>query len=311
MAEYRALRQKYSMLELCRTPELATQVTLQPMRLGVDAAILFSDILIPLEPMGAPVEFSKGEGPVITKPVRTTKDVEALRIIEPQESLSFVFEAIKMLRKELKVPLIGFAGAPFTLASYLIEGGHSSTYLLTKKLMLSDPDCWNDLMSRLAEVVRRFLRAQVQAGAQAVQLFDSWIGQLSVDDYESSVAPHVAHILRDLETTGVPVIHFGTGTSALLESMTNAGGTVIGLDWRVRLDEGWARVGHDHAVQGNLDPAVFTAPRPVIQRRAADVLRRAAGRPGHIFNLGHGIFPEAPADEVQALVDFIHESTAH
>ncbi len=310
MAEYRALRQKYSMLELCRTPELATQVTLQPMRLGVDAAILFSDILIPLEPMGAPVEFSKGEGPVITKPVRTIADVEALRVIDPEESLPFVFEAIRMLRSELNVPLIGFAGAPFTLASYLIEGGHSANYLLTKKLMLSDPTTWNDLMSRLSEVVRRFLRAQVAAGAQAVQLFDSWVGQLSIDDYERLVAPHVRHILADLETCGVPVIHFGTGTAALLESMTRAGGTVIGLDWRVRLDEGWARVGHDHAVQGNLDPACFTAPRAIIQQRAKDVLQRAAGRPGHIFNLGHGIFPAAPVDEVHALVDFVHESTA-
>ncbi len=307
MAEYRTLRQKYSMLEMCRTPELAAQVTLQPIKLGVDAAILFSDILIPLEPMGAPVEFAKGEGPVIARPVRTAKDVETLRVIDPEESLGFVFEAIRMLRKELSVPLIGFAGAPFTLASYLIEGGHSTNYLLTKKLMFSDPACWNDLMARLAEVVRRFLRAQVAAGAQAVQLFDSWVGQLSVDDYETLVAPHVRHILRDLETTGVPVIHFGTGTSALLESMTRAGGTVIGLDWRVRLDEGWARVGHDHAVQGNLDPASFTAPREVIHQRAADVLRRAGGRPGHIFNLGHGLFPEAPVDEVRALVDFVHE----
>jgi len=310
MPEYRSLRQQHSMLDLCRTPELAAQVTRQPLRLGVDAAILFSDILVPLEPMGAPVGFTQGEGPVIAHPIRTANDVAALRVIDPEESLGFVLDAIRLLRTDLKVPLIGFAGAPFTLASYLVEGGHSSSYLLTKKLMFSDPDCWNDLMSKLSEVVRRFLRAQVAAGVQAVQLFDSWVGQLSRDDYDKLVAPHVSHILRDLETTGVPVIHFGTGTAALLESMTAAGGTVIGLDWRVRLDEGWARVGHDHAVQGNLDPATLTAPRPVIRQRASDVLRRAAGRPGHIFNLGHGIFPETPVDEVQALVDFVHESTA-
>lgn len=310
MPEYRALREKYSMLQVCRTPELAVQVTLQPLRLGVDAAILFADILLPLEPMGAPFEFAKGEGPVVHSPVRTAADIQKLRVIEPAESLDYCLQSIRILRRELSVPLIGFAGAPFTLASYLIEGGHSSNYILTKRMMYAEPEAFRALMGKLAEVVRRFLRAQIDAGAQAVQVFDSWVGQLGPDDYARFVAPHMRTILQDLQTMGVPVIHFGTGTATLLELMSGAGGTVIGVDWRSHLDETWGRVGHDKALQGNLDPAVLLAPREVIEDRTRAILDRVAGRPGHIFNLGHGIFPQTPVDEVAALADFVHQHTA-
>jgi uroporphyrinogen decarboxylase len=309
MAEYRALREKHTLLELCKTPDLATQVTLQPLRLGVDAAILFADILLPLEPMGAPFEFAKGEGPVIHEPIQSKAQIDALRVIEPEEGLGYVLEAIRTIKRELtgKLPLIGFAGAPFTLASYLVEGGKSAHFAKTKRLMYSEPEAWHALMGKLAEVVRRYLAAQVRAGADAIQLFDSWVGQLSKDDYREYIQPHVAHILQSVGQLGVPVIHFGTGTYALLEPMREAGGTVIGLDWRTPLADGWARVGHDHAVQGNLDPTVLFAPRAVIETHAARVLTEAGGRAGHIFNLGHGILPETPVDSVKALVDFVHQ----
>ncbi len=308
MAEYRALRTKHTLLELCKTPELATEVTLQPLRLGMDAAILFADILLPLEPMGAPFEFAKGEGPVIHSPVRTRADIDRLRVFEPEEGLGYVLDAIRMIRKELdgKTPLIGFAGAPFTIASYLVEGGKSSDYRITKQLMWSDPEAWSTLMGKISEVVRRFLRAQVAAGAQAVQLFDSWVGALSPADYATHVAPHVRHILKDLETTGVPVIHFGTNTGSLLEAQAEAGGTVIGVDWRTPLDQAFARVGQTRAIQGNLDPLLLLAPREVTLARTRDVLRDAGGRVGHIFNLGHGIVPETPVDTVKAVIDLIH-----
>lgn len=308
MAEYRALRAKYTMLEICKTPELALEVTLQPLRLGMDAAILFADILLPLEPMGASFEFAKGEGPVIHHPVRTRADVDRLRICDPEDGLGYVLDAIRLIRKELdgKTPLIGFAGAPFTIASYMIEGGKSSSYQTTKKMMWSEPELFHDLMSKVSEVVRRFLRAQVAAGAQAVQLFDSWVGSLAVEDYRTYVQPHVAHILSDAMTLGVPVIHFGTGTSTLLEAQRDAGGTVIGVDWRTPLDQAWARVGYDKAVQGNLDPLLLLAPRDVAVERARAVLRTAGGRPGHIFNLGHGIVPETPVDTVKAVIEAVH-----
>lgn len=308
MAEYRALRAKHTLLEICKTPELAVEVTLQPLRLGMDAAILFADILLPLEPMGAPFEFAKGEGPIIHAPVRDRAGIEKLRVFDPEDGLGYVLEAIRLLRKELKVPLIGFAGAPFTIASYLIEGGKSSDYRTAKGLMWSDPDAWNLLMSKIAEVVRRYLRAQVEAGAQAVQLFDSWVGALAPGDYEEYVMPHVRHILSDLEKTGVPVIHFGTGTSSLLELQRDAGGTVIGVDHRVRLAEAWRRIGHDRAIQGNLDPLLLLAPREIAVRRAKQIVREAGGRPGHIFNLGHGIVPEVPVDTVKAVIDAVHET---
>ena len=311
MPEYRALREKHSLLELCKEPELACEVTLQPLRLGVDAAILFADILLPLEPMGAPFEFAKGEGPVVHSPIASRAQIDALRVIEPEDGLGYVLEAVRTIKRELggRVPLIGFAGAPFTLASYLIEGGKSTHFTKTKKLMYGDPEAWNALMSKLAEVVRRYLRAQIEAGAECVQLFDSWVGQLSPDDYREYVQPHVKHVLSDLVslTPGVPVIHFGTGTHSLLELQRDAGGHVIGLDWRTPLADGWARVGHDRAVQGNLDPTVLFAPLEVVKKHVRRVLDAAAGRPGHVFNLGHGILPETPVDTVKAVVDLVHE----
>ncbi len=308
MPEYRVLRAKHTLLELCKTPELATTVTLQPLRLGVDAAILFADILLPLEPMGAPFEFAKGEGPVIHEPIATRAQIDKLRVIDPDEGLGYVLDAIRSIKKELtgKVPLIGFAGAPFTLASYLIEGGKSAHFAKTKRLMYTEPDAWNLLMGKLAEVVRKYLRAQVGAGADCVQLFDSWVGQLSPEDYREYVQPHVSHILKDVEKTGVPVIHFGTGTHALLEAQRDAGGTAIGLDWRTPLKEGWKRVGYDRAVQGNLDPTVLFAPVEIAKKHAKRVLDAAENRPGHIFNLGHGILPETPVETVQAVIDFVH-----
>jgi uroporphyrinogen decarboxylase len=312
MPEYRALREKHTLLELCKTPELATEVTLQPLRLGVDAAILFADILLPLEPMGAPFEFAKGEGPVIHEPVATRAQIDRLRVIDPDDGLGYVLTAIRTIKKELAaqkngpVPLIGFAGAPFTLASYLVEGGKSAHFAKTKRLMYAEPEAWNVLMGKLAEVVRRYLRKQIEAGADAVQLFDSWVGQLSPDDYRDFVQPHVAHILKDVEKAGAPVIHFGTGTHSLLELQRDAGGTVIGLDWRTPLAEGWARVGHDRAVQGNLDPTVLFAPIDVAKKHARRVLDAAGGRVGHVFNLGHGILPETPVDTVKAVIDYVH-----
>jgi uroporphyrinogen decarboxylase len=313
MAEYRALRKKHTLLEICKTPELACEVTLQPIRaMGFDAAILFADILLPLEPMGSPFEFAAGEGPVFSNPVRTAADVDQLRVIEPEDGLGYVLEALKLIRKELdgKTPLIGFAGAPFTLASYLVEGGKSSHYALTKRMMYSEPETWHALMTKLAEVVRRYLRAQVVAGAQAVQLFDSWIGALSPTDYAEYIQPHVRHILKDLETTGVPVIHFGTGTATLLELQKEAGGTVIGVDWRTPLDQARSRLGDGVALQGNLEPLVLYAPRELMARRVEEVLEKAGKQPGHIFNLGHGILPDTPTDAVKWVVDRVHERTA-
>lgn len=310
MAEYRALRTKHTILEICRTPELALEVTLQPLRkFDFDAAILFADILLPLAPMGASFEFAKGEGPVIHEPIRSRAQIDKLRVIDPQEDLAYVLEAVRMIRRELdgKTPLIGFAGAPFTLASYLIEGGRSSHFVLTKTLMYQDPDSWNALMTTLSAVVLRLLNAQIDAGAQAVQLFDSWVGQLSPDDYATYVAPHVRSILQPLMTRGVPVLHFGTGTATLLEAQRDAGGTVIGVDWRTPLDDAWRRLGDGVAVQGNLDPTLLLAPRDVLLAAAGRVLDRAANRNGHIFNLGHGILPETPVENVAAVVDFVHQ----
>ena len=310
MAEYQALRVKHTLLELCRTPELAVEVTLQPVRaLGVDAAILFSDLLLPLEPLGVPFEFQAGEGPVILKPVRQKADVDALRRFDPREELGYVHEAIRLLRRELAVPLIGFAGAPFTLASYAIEGGHSNTFALTKRLMYGEPETWHRLAALLADVVAAHLRAQIEAGAQAVQLFDSWVGALAEEDYREFVAPHVAAIFSALQGTGVPVIHFGTGTGHLLAAQREAGGDVIGVDWRTPLDEAWGRL-PGSAVQGNLDPTALFAPRERLLARVDDVLRRAGGRPGHVFNLGHGILPGTPVENVKAVVEHVHARTA-
>jgi uroporphyrinogen decarboxylase len=313
MAEYRAIRAKYTLLEICKNPELATEVTLQPVRaLGVDAAILFADILLPIEPMGAPFEFAAGEGPVIHAPIRTAADVERLRVFEPEEGLGYVLAAIRSIRKELdgKTPLIGFGGAPFTLASYLIEGGKSSHYQRTKRMMYGEPELWHAFMRKLAEVQRRFLRAQVEAGAQAIQLFDSWIGALSPTDYVEFIQPHVRAILAGIADTGVPVIHFGTGTASLLEHQRDAGGTVIGVDWRTPIDWAMDRLGPEVAVQGNLDPLLLDAPQALLSRRVDDVLQRVGARNGHVFNLGHGILPETSPAAVKFVVDYVHERTA-
>jgi uroporphyrinogen decarboxylase len=313
MPEYRALRAKHSLLELCRTPELALEVTLQPLQLGVDAAILFSDLLLPLEPLGVRFDFVAGEGPRIENPIRTRADIDALRRFEPREGLGFVLDAIRLVRRELegRLPLIGFAGAPFTLASYALEGGHSSSFATTKSLMYGDPRSWHRLAGLLADVVLDYLKAQVEAGAQALQVFDSWVGALDEDDYRELVLPHVARVFEGLRGAGVPLIHFGTGTSHLLALQKQAGGDVIGLDWRIGLDEGWRRLGErDVAVQGNLDPTALFAPRERLLSKADDVLRRAAGRPGHVFNLGHGVLPGTPVENVRALVEHVHERTA-
>lgn len=312
MQEYRDIRKNHTLLDICRNAELCTEVTLQPVLAHkVDAAILFADILLPLEPMGAPFEFAQGEGPVVHKPVRTPKDVENLRVIEAEDGLEYVLNAIRMIRGELdgKTPLIGFAGAPFTLASYLIEGGKSSQYILTKQFMYSEPDAWDQLMGKLAEVVRRYLRAQIEAGAQAVQLFDSWVGSLAPEDYKARVQPHVAHILQDVQKTGVPVIHFGTGTTSLLEMQKEAGGTVIGVDFRTTLTDAHRRLGDDVAYQGNLEPMLLLAPWEVLAPRAESITLEGKKLPGHIFNLGHGIVPQVDPSVVTRLVEFIHEKS--
>ncbi len=308
LAEYREVRKSHGLLEICRTPELAVEVTLQPVRaLGFDAAILFSDLLVPLEPLGIPFSFAAGEGPRIERPIQSRSDVLRLRPVEPRESLSFTLEAIRLLRLELDVPLIGFAGAPFTLASYAIEGGPSKNFEKTKALMHEDPETWRHLLSKLASVVRDYLTAQIEAGVQAVQLFDSWVGALSPEDYRQLVLPHSRGVLEPLESLGVPRIHFGTGTSGILREMRDAGGDVIGLDWRIDLDRGWRELGDGVAVQGNLDPLALLAPKDVLMARADLVLQQAAGRPGHVFNLGHGVLPATPVENVQLLVDRVHQ----
>lgn len=309
MQEYREVRARTSFLELCKNPSLAAEVTVTAAeRLGVDAAIIFADILLIIEPMGLALEFGKGEGPVIHNPVRSAKDVDRLRELDDVNALSFVLDAIRETRSALPhdLPLIGFAGAPFTLASYIVEGGASKNYVNTKMLMYNDSGAWHSMMSLIARGLVRYLNAQIDAGAQAVQLFDSWVGALSPDDYRQYVLPHTRDVIRGVNE-GTPVIHFGTGTSALLELMREAGGDVIGLDWRVRLDEGWERVGHDVGVMGNLDPVTLFANQDHLRENAALILRQANGRPGHIFNLGHGILPETPVENVIALVDAVHE----
>jgi uroporphyrinogen decarboxylase len=309
MAEYRAIREKHSLLEICYQPEIAAEVTLQPVRaLGVDAAILFADILLPVIPLGLGLEFAKGEGPVIGKPVRTLEDVAAMRPVHAETDLGYVMEAIRILRRELSsTPLIGFCGAPFTVASYIIEGGSSREFLKTKTMMYTAPDVWHALMDKLSNVLVDYLVAQIRAGAQAVQMFDSWVGALSPQDYENYVLPYSQRVLSAAKAQNVPVIHFGTNTTTLLPLMKRAGGDVIGLDWRIPLDDGWALLGHDVAVQGNLDPALLFAPHPEIRKRVHDILRRAEGRPGHIFNLGHGILQHTPVENVKAVVEMVHE----
>lgn len=309
MREYREVRERLSFLELCKNPALAAEVTVTAAeRLGVDAAIIFADILLITEPLGLELEFAKGEGPVIHNPVRTAKDVDLLRELEEVESLQFVFDAIRETRLALPkgLPLIGFAGAPFTLASYIVEGGASRNYIHTKTLMYNDSGTWHAMMSLIARGLVLYLNAQIAAGAQAVQLFDSWVGALGPDDYRQFVLPHTRSVIRGVKE-GTPVLHFGTGTAALLELMREAGGDVIGLDWRVRLDEAWERIGHDVGVMGNLDPVALFANQDYLRAQAALILKQASGRAGHIFNLGHGILPETPVENVIALVDAVHE----
>jgi uroporphyrinogen decarboxylase len=305
LPEYRRVREGRSLLEVCHTPELAAEVTLQPVRrLGVDAAILFSDIVVVLEAMGVSVEVRDGVGPVIERPVRDAAGIAALRRAEPEEDLADVLEAVRLLRGQLDVPLIGFAGAPFTLASYLVEGGPSRHHAAAKALMHGAPELWSKLMDVLAGSVLAFLRAQVEAGAAAVQLFDSWAGALDPMDYEASVLPWVARIVSGLADLGAPRIVFGVGTGELLALMAKSGADVVGIDWRVPLDEGRARVG-GAAFQGNLDPAVCLAPWDVVERKARDVLRRGGGR-AHVFNLGHGVLPATDPDTLARLVDLVH-----
>jgi uroporphyrinogen decarboxylase len=310
LPEYRALRSKVPFLDLCKRPELATEVTVSAVaHLGVDAAILFADILLILEPLGFDLEFAKGEGPVIHNPIRSPSDVDRITPITQIAPLDFVIEAVRSSRNALpaNIPLIGFAGAPFTLACYAIEGGSSRHYERTKSLMYADPEAWDILMGRLVEATALYLNAQSASGAQAIQVFDSWVGTLSPPDYRRFVQPHMARLFARLDAE-VPVIHFGTGTASLLELQRAAGGTVIGLDWRVELDRAWQRLGEGIAVQGNLDPAVLLAPPEEIIGQARRILAEAGGKPGHIFNLGHGVLPQTPVDHVRALVDFVHTS---
>jgi uroporphyrinogen decarboxylase len=312
MAEYRRLRERYSLLDLCRTPDLATEVTLQPIRrMEVDAAILFSDLLLPLEPMGIGFDFVKGEGPSIADPLRSEADLNRVRRFEPREALGYVLQAIRQIKRELggKVPLIGFAGAPFTMASYAIEGGHSSAFANTKTLMYGAPAAWHRFCDLIADVVGDYLVAQVDAGVDAVQVFDSWVGALNAADYREFILPHTRRIFERVTPTGVPTIHFGVGTSSILGEMRAAGGDVIGADWRIHLDEAWARIGTDRGIQGNLDPTVLLGPLDRIFAATDEVLARAGSRAGHVFNLGHGILPTTPVEHVQALARYVHQRT--
>jgi len=311
MSEYRDLRKKYEMLEIIRNPELSFQVTMQPIdAFDLDAAIIFADILPPLEGLGLKVGFEAGEGPVIHNPVREEADVRALATPDIEEATGFTLEAIRLVRRELdgrSIPLIGFSGAPLTLAAYAIEGGSSKDFVLTKRMMMGRPDLWHSLMSKLAGLVGGYLGAQAQAGAQALQLFDTWAGLLSPEDYREFALPYNQAIVREASQTGVPVVYFSTGTTGMLELVAQTGADVIGVDWRVDLGEAWRRVGPNVAIQGNLDPVALLGEWPELRSRAASVLESAGGRPGHIFNLGHGVLRETPVDNVRRLIEFVHE----
>ncbi|HSR54465.1 MAG TPA: uroporphyrinogen decarboxylase [Acidobacteriota bacterium] len=311
MAEYRALRQKYEMLEVCKTPELALQVTMQPInRFDLDAAIIFADILLPLEGMGVPFGFKPNHGPVIHDPVDTVEKAASVHVADVESSLGYVLRALRLVRAELddSIALIGFAGAPFTLASYMIEGGGSRNYLKTKGLMYGHPQAWHKLMKTVSETTWRYLSAQADAGAQALQLFDSWVGCLSPDDYEEYVFPHVRSIFARLSDKGVPLIYFGTNTTTLLARMKESGCSVLGVDWRVPLNQAFEMAG-PMAVQGNLDPAALFAPRQVLLKKVEDILQQARRRQGYIFNLGHGILPKTPVENVEAVIDYVHASS--
>lgn len=313
MPDYRKLREKYGILEIIKNPDLAADVTLQPVEaFQVDAAIIFSDILPVLEPMGLKLDYLKGEGPVIHNPVCTEADVKGLRVCPPEEGNWFTLNAIQQVRERLagKVPLIGFSGAPFTLVSYAVEGGASRNYAKVKGLMYEQPVVWHGLMDKMTRVVEDYLQAQVKAGVQALQLFDTWAGTLSPSDYQEYVLPYSQRVIEYVKSlTEVPLIHFGTGTSGMLSLIREAGGDVIGVDWRIDLVEAWKRLGEDVAVQGNLDPVILFAPISEIQKQVSRILDSVRGRPGHVFNLGHGVLPFTPVDHVRALVDFVHEYT--
>jgi uroporphyrinogen decarboxylase len=312
MPDYRALRERYSLLDICRHPELAVAVTLQPVDLiDVDAAILFSDLLLPLVPMGLDLDFVKGEGPAISNPIRSGTDVDRLREYDPREMLSYVLDSIRMLRVELsgRVPLIGFGGAPFTLAAYAIEGGPSTNYSRTKGFMYREPNAWHRLCDRLATLMIDYFRAQVEAGVQALQVFDSWAGTLGRGDYREFAYRHTRKIFDALQESGVPMIHFAVGTAAILRDIADAGGDVIGVDWRQPIDHAWYAIGDDRAVQGNLDPCLLLGPVDRLIAAADDIVKRVDGRPGHIFNLGHGVLPNTPLDHVQRLARHVHEVT--
>lgn len=312
LAEYRELRKRYDILTMAKTPELCTQVTLMPVKeLGVDAAVLYADIMLPLESMGISLEIQPEIGPIIHNPIRSMRDVEALRVLDAEESTPFVMEAIRLVRHELegKQAVIGFSGGPYTLACYLIEGRPSRDYGIARSLMYGQPETWNALMNKLTEVVIRYLVAQTRAGADVVQLFDSWVGALSPSTYRRFVQPYSRRIFQAVKQTGTPSIHFGTGTASLLELMAAAGGDVISIDWRMDLDDAWARIGYDRGIQGNLDPTLLLTPWNVIEEGMYDVLRRAANRPGHIFNLGHGVLADTPPEMLRRLVEAVHKAT--
>lgn len=309
LPEYRKLREGRTMLETLSNPELATEITLQPIkRFGFDAAILFSDLTVPFTPMGAPFEIVEGVGPVVDDPVRSRADIDRLRLIEPEEEIPYTFETIRNLKRELSVPLIGFTGAPFTLACYLIEGGPSKDYRRTRAWMHSDPDSWHTLMELVSENVLRYARAQIEAGADAVQLFDSWIGVLSEANYREFLLPHVKKIFDGLKKTGAPTIHFGTGNSHLIGAMAEAGGDVIGVDWRISLTEAAERIERPVPLQGNLDSTMMFGSKENLRRRAMEIVEEGRKLPGHIFNFGHGIFPDTPIDQVEVLVETVRGS---
>lgn len=311
LPEYRALRGTGSILDAIATPDLATEITLQPVRRhGVDAAVLFSDIVVPVQAVGFGVDVVPGTGPVVEEPFAGTADLARLRPLEAEEDIPYVLETVRNLVAELEVPLIGFAGAPFTVASYLIEGRPSRTYAKTKALMLGEPTLWAQLIDRLADLALEFIRAQVRAGASAVQLFDSWAGALTPEQYEAHVLPASRKVFAGLADLGVPRIHFGVGTGELLGLFAEAGADVVGVDWRVPIDDGWGRIGADKGVQGNLDPAVCLAPWAAVERETLGLLGRVGGRPGHIFNLGHGVLPETDPTVLTRIVELVHERTA-
>jgi uroporphyrinogen decarboxylase len=312
MPEYREVRRQYSLMEICKKPEIAAEVTITAAEfLGVDAAIIFADLLLPLEVMGLPFHFQAGEGPVIEQPIRGAEDIARLRT-DRAEDLGYVSEAIGLVAKHFgsSLPVIGFCGAPFTLASYMIEGGGSRNYVHAKKLMYSSPAAWDDLLRKLVEIATEYASEQVRSGADSIQIFDSWVGCLSVEDYRRYVLPRTTELVKAVQKTGAPVIYFGTDSSTLLGSMRETGAEVIGLDWRIPLDQGWRSVGEDRGVQGNLDPAVLFAEWKEVRSRSEDILSRAGGRRGHIFNLGHGILPETPVGNVKALAQFVQEYSA-